>query len=180
LTACVERLGEIESAANGAKLFWPLGNHDARFETRLAQAAPQYEGVRGFHLKDHFPAWAPCWSVWINDDVVVKHKFKNGIHATHNNTMWGGKTIVTGHLHSLKVTPLTDYTQTRWGVDTGTLAEPGGPQFVNYTEDNPTNWRSGFAVLTFRDGELLDPELCRVRKFDEVVFRGMVLDVSDE
>ena len=180
LKACEERLEEIENEAAGAKLFWPLGNHDARFENRLAQNAPEYEGVDGFTLKDRFPSWAPCWSVWINYDVVVKHRFKNGIHATHNNTMWAGKTTVTGHLHSLKVTPLTDYNGTRWGVDTGTLADPDGPQFTDYSEDNPKNHRSGFAVLTFADGELLDPELCRVLGFGRVCFRGHVIDVSNE
>jgi hypothetical protein len=180
LKACKERLSEIEDAANGAKLYWPLGNHDARFETRLAGNAPEYEGVQGFSLKDHFPAWSPCWSVWINQDVVIKHRFKSGIHATHNNTIWAGKTIVTGHLHSLKVTPFDDYAGTRWGVDTGTLADPHGPQFVDYSEDNPKNHRSGFVVLTFSGGELLDPEMCRVIKFHEVAFRGCRIDVSKE
>lgn len=180
LKACRERLGEIEEAANGAKLYWPLGNHDARFENRLAQNAPEYEGVKGFSLKDHFPAWSPCWSVWINSEVVVKHRFKGGIHAAHNNTVNAGMSMVTGHLHSLKVTPFDDYKGTRWGVDTGTLADANGPQFIDYSEDNPKNHRSGFAVLTFRNHELLWPELCRVLKFGEVDFRGQVLDVSKE
>lgn len=178
LKACQARLGEIEEAANGARLFWPLGNHDARFENRLAQNAPEYEGVHGFSLKDHFPAWAPCWSVWINEDVVVKHRFKSGIHATHNNTVTAGKTIVTGHLHSLKVTPLDDYNGTRWGVDTGTLAEPYGPQFVDYSEDNPKNHRSGFAVLTFHNGRLLWPEVVHVMSENQVDFRGCVIEVA--
>lgn len=180
LKACKERLSEIEDIAGAARLLWPLGNHDARFENRLAQNAPEYEGVQGFHLKDHFPAWAPCWSVWINDDVVVKHRYKGGIHATHNNTVNSGKTIVTGHLHSLKVTPFDDYHGTRFGVDTGTLADPSGPQFVDYLEDGPTNWRSGFVVLTFKDGRLLWPEVCRVLDDATVDFRGTVLDVSRE
>ncbi len=178
LKACKDRLEEIEDIADGAKLFWPLGNHDARFENRLAQNAPEYEGVEGFHLKDHFPAWAPCWSVWINQDVVVKHRFKGGIHATHNNTVNAGTTTVTGHLHSLKVTPFDDYRGTRWGVDTGTLADANGPQFVDYSEDNPKNHRSGFAVLTFRNGELLWPEVCRVKSENIVDFRGQLIDVS--
>lgn len=180
LKACRERLGEIEDIANGAKLYWPLGNHDARFENRLAQNAGEYEGVKGFSLKDHFPAWAPCWSVWINDEVVVKHRYKNGIHATHNNTVNSGKTMVTGHLHSLKVTPFDDYNGTRYGVDTGTLADPEGPQFSDYLETSPTNWRSGFVVLTFHEGKLLWPEVVKVHSFGKVEFRGMVLDVSGE
>jgi hypothetical protein len=177
LKACKESLSLIEDAAKGASLLWPLGNHCARFENRLAANAPEFQGVAGFCLKDHFPAWSPCWSVWINDEVVVKHRYKGGIHATHNNTIHSGKTIVTGHLHSLKVTPFTDYTGDRWGVDTGTLADPSGPQFVDYLEDGPTNWRSGFAVLTFHKGRLLWPELAHVIGGNDVAFRGMVLSV---
>src|SRR6185437_12296595 len=112
----------------------------------------------GVHLRDHFPDWEACYSLFINNDVVVKHRLKGGIHATHNNTMWAGKTIVTGHLHSLKATPLTDYNGTRFGVDTGCLADVFGPQF-EYQEDAPRNHRSGFAVLTFHRVELLWPEL---------------------
>jgi hypothetical protein len=172
-----DRLGEITIAAGGARRFWPLGNHDARFETRLATVAPEFARVHGVHLKDHFPDWEPCWAVWINDSVVVKHRFKSGIHAPHNNTMWAGKTIVTGHLHSLKTMPITDYNGTRWGVDCGTLADPYGPQFSDYTEDSPRSWRSGFAVLTFREGRLLWPEVCHVVDEETVDFRGELIKV---
>lgn len=174
LRACKERLAEIIDAAPRAVRFWPLGNHDARFETRLAADAPEYEGVTGFHLKDHFPEWKPCWSLFVNENTVIKHRFKGGIHATHNNTLWAGRTMVTGHLHSLKVTPLSDYNGTRYGVDCGTLADPDGEQFTDYTEDSPKNWRSGFAVLTYKDGHLLPPETCEVTKLG-AVFRGRVL-----
>lgn len=177
LHACKAALGEVEEAAGKAKLLWPLGNHDARFENRLAKAAPEFEGVTGFHLKDHFPEWTPCWAVWLNDETVVKHRYKNGIHATHNNAVGAGVSIVTGHLHSLKVTPFSDYRGHRYGVDTGTLADPYGPQFADYTELNPVNWRSGFAVLTFHKGRLLMPQL--VQKWDEshVEFAGQLIEV---
>ena len=178
IEACQARLGEIEKAAPKAELVWTLGNHDARFESRLANVAPEYARVHGVHLKDHFGyRWNPCWSCWINDDVVVKHRWKGGTHATRNNTLNSGKTMVTGHLHSLKCTPMSDYRGVRWGVDSGTLASPGGPQFIDYTEDNPVDWRSGFVVLTFHKGELLDPELVRVRDENTVVWRGKVIDV---
>jgi len=177
IDACKERLGEIENVKANAKLFWTLGNHDARFETRLAQVAPEYAKVHGVHLQDHFPYWQPCWSLWINDSVVIKHRWKGGIHATHNNTVNSGKTIVTGHLHSLKVTPFSDYNGTRWGIDTGTLADPYGPQFVDYCEGSPVSWRSGFIVLTFKDGELLWPEIVYVHSENVVGFRGEVIEV---
>lgn len=179
LKAVEERLTEIEQASRTKNLFWPLGNHDARYETFLAANAAQYEGVKGFHLKDHFPLWAPCWSVWINEDVVIKHRLRSGIHATHNNTVNSGKTIVTGHLHSLRVTPFSDYGGTRFGVDCGTLAAPYGPQFVDYLEDGVTNWRAGFCVLTFWKGTLLWPELVHVLDEDKglVQWRGEVMKV---
>lgn len=180
LNAVKERLGEVETAAKAAKcktLIWALGNHDARYETFLAAAAPQYEGVGGFHLKDHFPVWAPCWATWINGHTAVKHRWHQGVHATYNNALKSGVNIVTGHLHSLKVTPWSDYTGRRYGVDAGTLADPYGPQFIDYTEANSVNWASGFAVLTFREGRLLLPELVQVFDEGRVEFRGEILKV---
>ena len=180
LEECKARLGEIRKAAKTAEHFiWPLGNHDARLETRLATVAPEFARVHGVHLKDHFgEEWKPCWATQINDDVVVKHRHKNGIHAVHNSTMWSGKTMVTGHLHSLKVSPFTDYNGTRFGVDTGTMAEIYGEQFRNYCEDNPVNWRSGFAVLTFRGGRLMWPELVHVIGPNLVEFRSEIIEVA--
>lgn len=177
LTATQDALSEIEKATPKARHIFPLGNHDARFEMRLLQQAPEYADVHGVKLKDHLPDWEPCWATFINKDVVVKHRLKGGIHATHNNTVNSGRTVITGHLHSLKVTPFSDYNGTRWGVDSGTLADPYGPQFANYTELGPLNWRSGFVVLTFHKGQLLWPETVFVRGPNEYEFRGKVYTV---
>ena len=181
LKACQGMLGEIEETAKAArhnvKLLFTWGNHDIRFGNRLAQHAPQFKDVVGFKLTDHIPDWEFCWAVWPTDSVIIKHRYKNGIHAAHNNTVNAGVSIVTGHLHSLKVTPFNDYNGVRYGIDTGTLAETDGPQFT-YAELNPSNHRSGFAVLNFFNGQLLWPEL--VHKFDEdqIQFRGEVIDVG--
>jgi hypothetical protein len=181
LNACKAALGEIEERAkaerHNVRLIHTWGNHDARFANRLAQHAPQYKDVLGFKITDHIPDWEFCWVCWPTSDTIVKHRYKGGIHATHNNTVNAGVNMVTGHLHSLKVTPFSDYKGVRYGVDTGTLAEPDCPQFT-YSELNPNNHRSGFAVLTFFNGELLWPEL--VHAFDEgqIQFRGEVIDVS--
>ena len=172
LETCQARMHEIAQASGKANLFWTLGNHDARFESRLAQVAPEYAGVRGVSLKDHFSdRWQPCFSVFINDEIVVKHRYKGGAHAPYNNTVFAGKTMVTNHLHSAKVIPFTDYGGTRYGIDTGCLADLNGKQFT-YGEDNPTNHRSGFAVLTIRKGNLLYPELVLVVDDRTVQFRG--------
>jgi hypothetical protein len=178
LKACKTMMdGIVNSISKGTELTWCLGNHDSRFETYLAANAPQYQEVHGFSLKDHFPEWRMCWATWINGHTVVKHRWKGGIHATHNNTVNSGTSIVTGHLHSLKVTPFTDYTGTRYGVDTGCLADVDGDQFVNYLETNPTNWRSGFAVLNFHNSKLLPPELVEVIDEGVVAFRGQAYEV---
>jgi hypothetical protein len=177
IEACRERLGEIEKAAKGARLIHPLGNHDGRFETRLAQVAPEFARIHGFHLKDHFPAWEPCWDAWINNDVVVKHRYKGGRHAPSNNAVSSGKTMITGHLHSAKVEPITDLNGTRWGVDTGCLADPNAQAFVDYTENGPKDWRAGFCVLTFVGGKLLMPELVLVWDKKTVQFRGELIRV---
>lgn len=171
-----EMLGEIEKAAFKARKIWTLGNHDGRFETRLATIAPEFARLHGFSLKNYFPDWEPCWSVWIND-VVVKHRLGGGHSATRNNVLKAGKTMVTGHLHSLKVTPITDYNGTLYGVDCGCIADPSSRQFLDYTEDAPLDWRSGFVVLTFHRGKLLMPELVQVWDKDSVQFRGKIIKV---
>lgn len=177
IEAAQDALHEVEMAAGRARKIWPAGNHDLRFETKLHTVAPEFAEIAGLSLGDHFTLWEKCWAVDINDDIVVKHRFKGGLHAPHNNTMWSGKTMITGHLHSAKVQPFTDYNGIRYGVDTGCLADTSHRAFTDYTEMNPLNWRSGFCVLTFKDGKLLMPEL--VLKWDEkhVQFRGELVKV---
>ena len=177
LEAVQDYLAELLKASPNSVRFWPAGNHDLRFESRLAAVAPEFSGVKGIHLKDHIPGWTPCWRIDVNDDVVIKHRMANGLHAVYNNTLKSGKTMVTGHLHSLKVTPWTDYNGTRFGIDTGCLAEPDGEQFINYTEAGPTNWRSGFVLLTFKDGRLLYPDIAMKFDEDSFEFRGEIVKV---
>ncbi len=173
------RLAEIAKAAGReARLIWPIGNHDQRYEAKIATAVPELDGVEGSRLRDHFPDWQPCWSVFIGgpEGCVIKHRFKGGIHAPWNNTINAGRTVVTGHLHSLKVVPFSDYNGTRYGVDTGCLAEPYGDQF-SYNEDSPRNHRQGFVMLTFKAGRLLWPEVISVCGEGQIEFRGDVINV---
>ena len=168
IEACQDRLDEIRNASKNARCLWTFGNHDVRLHRYIAVNAPELSDFQ--QLFDYFPGWHTGWRVDINDDVVIKHRWHNGQHATYNNTLKSGRSIVTGHLHKLQVYPWSDYRGRRYGVDTGTLAEPYGEQFT-YTECNPVNWCSGFAVLTFRNGKLLPPELCEVID-GEAFFRG--------
>lgn len=165
LEAVKERHAEIESVAPpGTNLIWCAGNHDSRFGARLAQAAPEYLQVQGFDIADHFPSWQFCWSIWINENTVIKHRIHQGIHSAFNNTLKSGKSIVTGHTHRLQATMWADYNGLRWGIECGTLS-PIGPESDKfaYAEDNPVNWSQGFVVLHFAEsGMMLEPEFCRV------------------
>ena len=174
LESCKEYMEGIEKVSKGAELIWTLGNHDARFETFLSAQTGMYEGVSGFTLKDHFPMWKPCWSFWVNEDTCIKHRWKGGFGAGRANTLGAGVSIVTGHTHNLAVQPLTDYNGTRYGVQTGCLADPNGEQFIAYTEDNPKDWRSGFALLSWERGRLMLPELIQVCGESEFEFRGCI------
>jgi predicted MPP superfamily phosphohydrolase len=173
------RLREIARLAPKADLVWNLGNHDARFETYVAQRVPEFEGVNGFHLKDHFPDWAPAWATWIGDPVqmVIKHRMRGGKYSAANNTLLAGVSICTGHDHALWEKALTDYNGTRFGVDAGTLADVWGPMFKDYTEDNVVDWQSGFAILHFRNGKFTGSEFVRALPDGRVLFRGDVLKV---
>ena len=171
-------LGEVERLRPQAKRFWPLGNHDIRFESDIARKAPEYAKVAGVHLKDHFPNWIPCWRIDVNDDIIIRHRELGGEHADYRNVVTGGKSVVTGHDHRTGVVPVRNYRGLLYGVRCGFMGDsPLDPQFVHYLEAKQPNWHPAFAVLTFRDGLLLMPEL--VTKIDDthVQFRGEVIEV---
>lgn len=175
LEAVSDRLFEIKQAAANAKTWWCLGNHDMRFDTKLANMVPEFSGVQGFTLGDHFPGWQMSISLFVNQSLMIKHRFRNGTHATWNNTLYSGVNICTGHLHRLQATIINDYAGPRWGIDCGTLADTHGDH-MHYGEDNPMNHCSGFAVLTIEDGVLLHPEFCFVVN-EKAYFRGKQVKV---
>ena len=164
-------------ARTGLQSIYTVGNHELNFERRLATHAPEYEGLHGVRLADHFPEWDLAWSLWLNRQsehpVMVKHRQAGGVHAAYNNTLKSGVSMVTGHTHILEVKPWGDYRGRRWGVQTGTLADPTGPQF-EYAENGYSPACSGFAVLTFKDGRLLPPEICEVIE-GRALWRGEVV-----
>lgn len=176
--AVQDRCAEIERAAQGAKLLRTIGNHDSRFENYLSGRVSEFEEMTGMTLLDYLPRWEASWLININPDTeswtAVRHRpVSGGVHSAYNSTLKAGIHYVHGHLHKLQVTPWSDYRGRRYGVDTGTMSEPYGPQF-NYTEAGPVNWASGFAVLTYNKGRLLQPELCVV-EHGKAYFRGQVV-----
>jgi hypothetical protein len=177
LDAVSAALSQVEDAARSARFIWPLGNHDSRYELRLANTAPEYEGVPGFTLKEHFKPWIPCWALWINNNVIIKHRWKGGQFAGFNNTLRSGANIVTGHDHALEVVSYTDLNGTRFGVRTGTLSDTHGSKFEGYMELNPRNWISGFAIFTFHQGRMLWPQLAAVVDENHIQFERKVIHV---
>lgn len=178
LEVCQERVGEIEQVLpKGCERVWTIGNHDERFEKTLAVKAPEFAGLHGLRLEDHFSGWRMMRRLWINrdgpDPVMVFHNYANGVHAGYNNAMKSGVTTVTGHTHALECKPFNDLRGRRYGVQTGTISDLDTPQF-EYQGGRPSQACSGFAVLTFREGRLLQPELCQVVD-GKAYFRGDVV-----
>ena len=140
--------------------YWEMGNHDTRVDTYLCQNAPELEDWAG-SLVDRFTDWSFSWSLLVNDHTIIRHRFRGGMHAAYNNALHSGLSCVTGHTHQLEVRSIQDMRGTRYGVETGMLGDPLGPQF-QYAEGAPSRACAGFALLTFdEDGTLLPPELCR-------------------
>ena len=180
-TVC-DRSEEIIKASPNSMRVWNLGNHDLRFESRLAAMAPEFKGVEGIHLKDHIRGWTPAWFVTINEGQMshteIRHREKGGIHAGYNGTKEAGVNLVTGHDHRAEVVAYDDRRGRRYAVRHGMTADScRDPQFVNYLEGRKTNWQSGFAVLTYRNGVLLQPELALRFDDDSFQFRGEIIKV---
>jgi hypothetical protein len=177
-----DRSHEVIKASPNSKRIWAAGNHDLRFESRIAAVASEYRGVQGIHLKDHFPEWTPAWFVTVNggadSHTEIRHRENGGVHAAYNNTLKSGISIVTGHDHVADVKAYDDRRGRRYGVRHGMTADScRDPQFVNYLEGRKTNWQSAVAVLTYRDGVLLQPELAMKFSDDSFQFRGEVIRV---
>jgi predicted phosphodiesterase len=172
-----DQLHDIAIAAGRkARRIWTFGNHDARLESKIANTLPELVKLKGVHLKDWFPDWESCWSLWVND-ITIKHRGPaNGVHSNYQNVLKSGRHLVAGHTHALGYTAFSNYTQELYGMNTGMLANPYSPQFL-YLEDNPRNWRQGFLVLTIRDGRLMLPEVVQVWDENSVEFRSNVIKV---
>jgi len=183
LEACQEVLANIEGLLlPGTPKFYTVGNHCRRFDYKLALTASDYKGISGFRLHDHFPNWKMSWSLHVNANIlgghtVIKHKHRQGVGAARNNAVVAGVTMVTGHTHALTVTPIEDYRGRRWGVECGFLSHKRHAAF-EYAEDAPSYSRPGFAVLTWRGGVLLPPELVEVDDAGVAWFRGDAVAVN--
>lgn len=148
LTEAQTRLKEVAKLAKkknpDVRLLWNFGNHDVRAWRHVALMAPEIAPL--FDFERLFPDWEFNTTITCNRNLMIKHRWHSGLHAALNNTRSSGMSIVTGHTHRLLVTPWSDYMGTRYGIETGTLADPRGPQFT-FVESNPVNWQPGFIEI---------------------------------
>lgn len=163
-----QRVDEIKKVSGGALLHHTWGNHDLRLQFRLANQAPEFAGL--VDLDSFMPGWLHSMSLLVNDNTMILHKWAQGVHASFNNVVKGGLSVVTGHTHRLNCRPFTDYRGTRYGIETGSMADFENDCF-NYTQETPKSWENGFVLLTFKDGDLLYPEFCQVKN-GRAFFRG--------
>ena len=167
---------EIDTAKKWLRLLpnvkyklWTLGNHDIRIDNYIAANASELDGYI-LSLHKHFTDWDFSFAFEING-TEVRHRFRAGIHSGYNNTLHSGINIITGHTHQLQVTAMRDRRGSRWGVETGMMADPTGPQF-QYSEGTPSRSQQGFVVISFdEDGTMFPPELCEMIN-GRPVFRG--------
>lgn len=172
LEAGQDRCYEIEQASPNSILVRTVGNHDARLDVKLANQTPEMIGLIG--IKDWLPRWKACVQLKINDDTMILHKWAQGMHASYNNVLKGlFFNVITGHTHRLNCRPMTSSWrggETRYGIETGTLADPEHEIF-EYTMGANKDWQPGFVMLTFKDGKLMYPEFAHVVD-DVLLFRG--------
>lgn len=153
---------------------WTCGNHDVRLSRFVAVKAPELMDMPMTRLEDWAPNWPLSWTVELNSGTagmtVVRHRNQAGM--LHLQASKAGTHYCHGHLHRLNVHRQATFNGVRYSIDAGSLADSTSEGF-DYAEGAPDH-AQGFAVLTFKDGELLPPELCEVVK-GTAYFRGKAL-----
>lgn len=171
LDCMVEQMDAIKSrAGKGAITAMTLGNHDCRLSRYLAVNAPEVEDLPGTRLEDYIPAWPLSWTIELNNNTIIRHRNLQGM--LHLQSLRAGCHYIHGHLHRLNVHAAPHYRGFSFSVDAGSFAD-GSSDAFDYHEDAPAHVQ-GFAVLTYRNGELLWPELCYVMG-EKAYFRGEVV-----
>lgn len=165
LDTMVKCMDEIREASGKARLAWCLGNHDARLSRYLSVRAPEVEDLPGTSLEDYCPDWPLSWTVQLNEDTIVRHRpISGGLHSTYQSPLRAGVHFCHGHLHQINIRRVPRYGISgscfNYGIDCGSISCPTSDAF-DYAEDGIPHV-SGFAILHFRHGKLVSPEVCEV------------------
>jgi len=171
LDCMVEHFSAVEKVAGKAQLAMALGNHDLRLSRYIAVQAQHALDLPMTRLEDWIPRWPLSWTIEINAGTpgmtVIRHRNQPGM--LHLQAVKAGTHYAHGHLHRLNVHRVATFNGVRYSVDCGSLADPDSDAF-DYAEGGAPH-AQGFAVLTFKGGQLLPPELCEVVG-DMAYFRG--------
>ena len=172
---CVrERFGELDAILKKKQRAWILGNHDVRLGRFVMMKCPELADMDGMRLEDWAPHWPLSWTISVNEGtpgmLVVRHRNQAGM--LHMQAQKAGCNYAHGHLHRLNVHTLPTFAGYRYSIDCGSLADPDSEGF-DYAEGNIPHCQ-GFAVLTYKAGKLLMPELCYVEN-QTAHFRGQRL-----
>ena len=170
LDCLTTQMTAIKKRAKGAVTMMTLGNHDARLSRYLAVSSPHVKNLPFTSLEDYIPSWPLSWTILINGNTILRHRSMAGM--LHMQAQKAGCHYIHGHLHKLNVHALPQYKGFVYSVDCGSFADPTSDAF-DYAEDCPPHVQ-GFAVLTYKDGELLWPELCYLQE-GKAYFRGKVV-----
>ena len=172
---CVKlHLDSLQKIAGKAQFAWTLGNHDVRLSRFIAVKSPELLDMPFTRLEDWFPSWPLSWTVEINAGTpamtVIRHRNQAGM--LHLQSQKAGCHYLHGHLHRINVHTLATFAGFRYSVDTGSLADPESDGF-DYAEGSAPHCQ-GFVVLTYRNGDLMPPELCQVIS-GQAWFRGAMV-----
>lgn len=171
LDACREASALIWDASKGADHLRIPGNHGDRIARYVAANAPQFGGQPGTRIEDFFGDWTWAQSHLLNDGLFITHNYKGGIHAGHNNALWAGCSVATGHDHKLKAYPIDDFRGRRWGIHMGTLQNIYHPAFA-YMGHKPRDWASGLVYIEVLPDGRVYPELIYVEADGTARWRG--------
>lgn len=173
---CVrEHFDRVEACA-GPKtmLAWVMGNHDLRLSRWIAVNADKLLNMPYTRLEEWVPRWPLSWTVEVNSGkpsmTVLRHRNLPGM--LHLQSMKAGTHYCHGHRHKIGVHIQPTFSGYLYSVDAGSLSDPDSDAH-DYEEGAPAH-AQGFAVLTYRKGRLLPPELCVVSD-GVAVFRGQIV-----
>lgn len=164
------QLQNLSNCSPSSKCIWTLGNHDARFNKKLADSAKEFQNIPGFSIKHHFQDWQFAHTFVFNDALYFVHNLRGGVNAGRNNAVNAGISTVTGHFHRLNVSPVTNILGDRiYGIEAGFAGNPDSELF-DYCQGRLKDWQEGFVFITL-DGKDVRVEQIEVKN-GAAWFRG--------
>lgn len=151
-------LKQLRDALGTGKVHYLEGNHEKRLVKDLQEHSPGLVGLAGLTIREQLglteKEWCPLEhnSLLHLPGVAAYHgsvvKTRAGASAQEEMQRWGAvaPVLATGHTHRLAVVSRTDGVGTRWGIETGCLADPAKADYLR----TPGDWQTGWVEVTTR------------------------------